>query len=69
MAMTPDWPVVIRQIIAATDASTNDLAQHCGVSPSAVRQWMRGDKRPGFGPGWELLNAYVANVSRSIPQR
>ena len=66
--MRPNWPVVIRQVIAATDCEVADVAEHCGVSKSAVEQWMRGVKRPTFESGWELINAYVANVSRRIPE-
>lgn len=67
--MRPNWPLVIRQVIAASDCQVIDLAKHCGVTKSAVEQWMRGYKRPSFEPAWELLNAYVAKVSKNIPQR
>jgi transcriptional regulator with XRE-family HTH domain len=66
--VNPNWPLIIRQIIAATDCEVRDLAQHCGVSKSAVEQWLSGMKCPSFTPGWELLNAYVARVGRRIPQ-
>ena len=55
-------------MIAATDCTVKDIASHCGVCESAVTQWLRGDKTPSFTPGWELLNAYIANVGRKIPQ-
>ena len=67
--MRPDWPIVIRQIIAATNCTMSDVAVHCGVCKSAVEQWLDGRKRPNFEHGWELLNAYVANVSSNIPHR
>jgi len=66
--MKPNWPLVVRQVIAATDCTVKDIASHCGVCESAVTQWLRGDKTPSFTPGWELLNAYIANVGRKIPQ-
>lgn len=67
--MKPDWPIVIRQVIAATDCEVKELASHCGVCPSAVEQWLKGRKMPSFTPGWELINAYVANVGTKVPQR
>ncbi len=67
--MRPDWPIVIRQVIAATDCTVEQLADHVGCCKSAIEQWQAGVKRPCFENGWELLNAYVANVSRKIPQR
>lgn len=65
--MKPNWPLVIHQIIAATDCTVADVANHCGVTKSAVEQWLSGVQRPSFTPGWKLINAYVANVGRSIP--
>ena len=65
--MKPNWPLIIRQIVAQTDCSYADLAEHCGCSKSAVDQWAQGMKRPKFEFAWELLNAYTANVSTRIP--
>lgn len=67
--MRPDWPVVVRQVIAATNCTAEQLAEHIGCHKNCIDQWQRGEKRPCFENGWELLNAYVANVSRKIPQR
>jgi transcriptional regulator with XRE-family HTH domain len=67
--LSPDWPLVIRQILAATDCDLASLAKHCGVCKSAVEQWLSGGKRPNFENGWELINAYVSNVSKRVPQR
>ena len=67
--MKPNWPLVARQVIAATGCSVRALARHCEVTESAVTQWLNGSKKPSFDPGWELLNAYISNVSRNIPQR
>jgi hypothetical protein len=64
----PNWPLVIRQIMAANDADYQAVAEHCGVCKSAVDQWLQGVKKPNFENGWALLNAYVANVSKRIPQ-
>lgn len=66
--MKPNWPLVIRQLIAATDCEVKDIATHCGVCKSAVEQWLNGVKKPSFTPGWELLNAYVSSVGTRIPQ-
>jgi transcriptional regulator with XRE-family HTH domain len=66
--MNPNWPLVIRQIMAASESDYQDVASHCGVSKSAVDQWLQGVKTPNFRNGWALLNAYVANVSPRIPQ-
>jgi hypothetical protein len=66
--MTPNWPLVLRQIIAATDCEVHDIAKHCGVCKSAVEQWLAGVKSPNFPNGWALLNAYVEKVGRRIPQ-
>lgn len=67
--MRPNWPLVIRQIIAASDCQVADVANHCGVTKSAVEQWLQGVKNPSFEPAWELINAYVAQVGNNIPQR
>lgn len=66
--MKPDWPIVIRQIIAQTDCEYADIAKHCGCSKAAVDHWLQGIKRPRFESGWQLLNAYVAHVGTNIPQ-
>lgn len=66
--MRPNWPLVIRQIIAARDCQVVDIAKHCGATKSAVEQWLRGYKKPSFTNGWELLNAYVSCVGKNIPQ-
>lgn len=66
--MLPNWPIVIRQIIAAKDCQVIDIAEHCGVHKSAVEQWLAGVKRPNFPNGWALLNAYVSCVGKKIPQ-
>jgi DNA transposition AAA+ family ATPase len=66
--MKPNWPLVLRQIIAATDCEIRDLAKHCGVCDSAVVQWLSGQKKPNFENGWAVLNAYISNVGTKIPQ-
>jgi hypothetical protein len=66
--MKPNWPLVIRQIMVATNADYQAVADHCGVCKSAVDQWLQGVKTPTFQNGWALINAYVANVSKKIPQ-
>lgn len=67
--MKPNWPLVIRQIIAARDCDVQAVADHCEVHKSAVEQWLSGVKTPNFENGWQLLNAYVAIVGRNVPQR
>jgi len=64
----PNWPLIIRQIVAQSDCQVIDLAKHCQCSKAAVEQWQQGLKRPNFENGWQLLNAYVSNVSKRIPQ-
>jgi hypothetical protein len=66
--MNPNWPLVLRQIITSTNCEVQDIAAHCGVCKSAVEQWLAGVKSPNFEHGWAVLNAYVSNVSRRIPQ-
>lgn len=66
--MRPNWPLIVRQIQAAVPCEVDEIAAHCGCSKYAVQQWREGVKSPSFAFGWELLNAYTAQVSRKIPQ-
>lgn len=70
--MRPDWPVLIRQIIAAKDCSLKEAAAIPGVRVNTLVRWTLKTKQrrtPNFEHGWALVQAYKEIVGKEIPQR